>query len=382
MSTQVGGDLDLLLDTVDQFAGKAEHRLFAEESPDGDLEAIGDLLLDAAEIGLLADVDEDVGRWGVWGAHVNDEGPALSLAVLRRLGRVCAGLAAAVHAQGLGVLLLGSKGIEQSLPPGTRLGAGFCPPYGLALDPRTTQDRIHLVDDRLDGTARFVLSAGTADAVALAVHAPSANGGAAEAVVILPVETPGLRVVPSGRRVGLRAVTMFDVVTDGVRITQEGQQCCGSSPADRLRTTVAADWLGQAAIALGCAEQAVSVARTYTQSRVQGGVTISEHAAIRLLLSRAEYDAAVVASILDRHADTPLAHLDANTLLRWAIDARIAVGEHASRAVTNALQALGGYGYMDEYGLSKRLRDLTALRVLHGGPDQLLLARNDLGAAS
>jgi alkylation response protein AidB-like acyl-CoA dehydrogenase len=50
--------------------------------------------------------------------------------------------------------------------------------------------------------------------------------------------------------------------------------------------------------------------------------------------------------------------------------------------VTDALQALGGYGYMDEYGLSKRLRDVTALRVLHGGPDQLLLARNDLGATS
>ena len=381
MITPLGGDLGLLLDTVDQFAGKAEHRLFAEESPDGDLDAIAALLLDAAEIGLLADVDEDVGHWGVWGAHVDDEGPALSLAVLRRLGRVCAGLAAAVHAQGLGVLLLGCTGLEHSLPPGTRVGAGFCPPYGLVLDPRATQDRIHLVDDRLDGTARFVLSAGTADAVALAVHAPGARGGAAEAVVILPAETPGLRVVPAGRRVGLRAVTMFDVAADGVRITQEGQSR-GSSAADRLRTTVAADWLGQAAIALGCAEQAVSVARTYTESRVQGGVTISEHAAIRLLLSRAEHDAAVVASILDRHADTPLAHLDSNTLLRWAIDARVAVGEHASRAATNALQALGGYGYMDEYGLSKRLRDLTALRVLHGGPDQLLLARNDVGAAS
>lgn len=326
MSNRLGGDLDLLLDTVDQFAGKAEHRLFAEESPDGDLDAIAALLLDAAEIGLLADVDEDVGRWGVWGAHVDDEGPALSLAVLRRLGRVCAGLAAAVHAQGLGVLLLRCTGLEHSLPPGTRVAAGFCPPYGLALDPRTAQERIHLVDDRLDGNARFVLSAGPADAVALAVHAPGAHGGADEAVVVLPAETPGLRVVPSGRRVGLRAVTMFDVAADGVRITQERQ--------------------------------------------------------VRLLLSRAEHDAAVVASILDRHAETALAQLDANTLLRWAIDARIAVGEHASRAATNALQALGGYGYMDEYGLSKRLRDLTALRVLHGGPDQLLLARNDVGAAS
>jgi alkylation response protein AidB-like acyl-CoA dehydrogenase len=65
-------------------------------------------------------------------------------------------------------------------------------------------------------------------------------------------------------------------------------------------------------------------------------------------------------------------------LLRWGADARLAAGEHGGRAVTDALQALGGYGYMDEYGLSKRLRDLAALRVLHGGPDQLLLLRHGL----
>ena len=50
--------------------------------------------------------------------------------------------------------------------------------------------------------------------------------------------------------------------------------------------------------------------------------------------------------------------------------------------MTDALQTLGGYGYMDEYGLSKRLRDVTALRVLHGGPDQLLLVRDEREATS
>jgi hypothetical protein len=115
---------------------------------------------------------------------------------------------------------------------------------------------------------------------------------------------------------------------------------------------------------------------------VQGGAAISEHAAIRLLLSRAEHDAGVVAAVLERHAGTPLEQVDQAALLRWAVDARLAAGEHAGRAVTDALQTLGGYGYMDEYGLSKRLRDVAALRVLHGGPDQLLLARNELGATS
>lgn len=381
MSTDLGVDLDLLLETVDQFAADAEHRLFGEESPDGDLEAIGDLLQDAAAIGLLADVDDDAGHWGVWGAHADDEGAALSLAVLRRLGRVCAGLATAVHAQGVGARLLGAHD-PSSLAPGTRLTAAFCPPYGLALDPRTTDDGMQLVGDRLTGTARFAVAAGTAEAVVVAARTPGSGAVVDESwvVVCLPSGTPGLRLLPTGPRIGLRAATMLDVVAEGVSLAADTRRQAGRPAADRLRTTMAVDWLGQAAIALGCAEQAIAVARDYTRCRVQGGVPISEHAAIRLLLSRAEHDAAVVAGVLDQHAGTPLAQIDRATLLRWAVDARLAAGEHAGRAVTDALQTLGGYGYMDEYGLSKRLRDLAALRVLHGGPDQLLLARNELGA--
>lgn len=381
MSTTVATDVDLLLETVDAFAVDAEHRLFGQESPDGDLAAIEGLLRDASSIGLLADADAETGHWGVWGAHADSEGAVLSLAVLRRIGRVCAGLATAVHAQGIGVRLLGA-GTATPLPAGTRLAAAFCPPYGLALDPRTTGDGMRLVGDRLGGTARFAVSAGAAQAIVIAAHAPGRSDAGSSVLLCLPNDTLGLRLVPSGERIGLRATTMVDVVADDVTVAG-GMETYDGPDADRLlRTTIATDWLGQAAIALGCAEQAISVAREYSRSRVQGGVPIGEHAAVRLLLSRAEHDASVVAAVLERHASTPLKDLATDALLRWAVDARLAAGEHAGRAVTDALQALGGYGYMDEYGLSKRLRDVTALRVLHGGPDQLLLARDELGAAS
>ncbi len=380
MSTEVDADVALLLETVDQFAHKADRRLFGQESPDGDVDAVRGLLLDAASVGLLADVDTEAGHWGVWGAHADEQGVALSLAALRRLGRVCAGLAAAVHAQGLGARLLDATTPPAPWPAGTRVTAAFCPPYGVVLDPRTATDGMRLDGDRLTGTARFALAAGAPEAVVLAVrvHGTDDTSDDARAVVCLPSDTPGLRVVTTGRRIGLRATTMVDVHADGVSVTAEAIRAVGRPAAERLRAIVATDWLGQAAIALGCAEQAVAVARAYTRTRVQGGVPISEHAAIRLLLSRAEHDSEVVAAVLGRHAGAPLRELDPATLVRWAIDARLAAGEHAGRAVTDALQTLGGYGYMDEYGLSKRLRDVTALRVLHGGSDQLLLVRDEL----
>ncbi len=368
-------DLDLLLETVDQFASKAEQRLFGVEMPDGDLGAVRGLLLDASSVGLLA--HPDTGRWGVWGAHVDSEGVGPSLAMLRRLGRVCVGLATAVHAQGLGTLLIGSECRSPAAPAGDRLVAAFSPPFGVALDPRTFGDGLLLVDDRLQGMARYALVADSADLVVLAARA-GAGSDACWVVLVLAAGTTGLRLETTGARIGLRATGMVDVFADHVAVPPEAEHHRGEPAERRLSTTIGCDWLGQAAIALGSAERAVADATAYTCSRFQGGVTIAEHASIRLLLGRAEHDLAVLAAVLDRHEGTPLSELDPTTLLRWGADARLAAGEHGGRAVTDALQALGGYGYMDEYGLSKRLRDLAALRVLHGGPDQLLLLRHGL----
>lgn len=361
-------DIELLLETVGAFAADAEKRLFAEESADGDLDAVDGLLADAASIGLLADVDDDAGHFGVWGQYVDEGGVALSLAALRRIGRVCAGLATAIHAQGIGVRFAGPNA-GAALAAGARVAAAFAPPYGVALDPRTQHDGIRVVDGRLHGRVRFALSAGQPGAVAVLANP--------DTIVCLPVDTPGLQVSSVGQRIGLRAVTMVDVVATAVPFSIDD-----SAEADALPATTALDWLGQAAIALGCAERATEVARDYAASRVQGGVAIREHAAVRLLLNRAEYDVSVLAAVLERHPRTPLPLLDPDTLLRWAIDARLAAGEHAARAITDSLQVLGGYGYMDEYGMSKRLRDVTALRVLHGNPDQLTLLREQTGGAA
>jgi alkylation response protein AidB-like acyl-CoA dehydrogenase len=87
---------------------------------------------------------------------------------------------------------------------------------------------------------------------------------------------------------------------------------------------------------------------------------------------------ALLEAILYQHAGEPLSALNANLLLRWGLAARLAVVEHAARAVTDCLQTLGGYGYTEDYGLEKRLRDLSTLKSLHGPPDQLRLFLNQL----
>ena len=97
--------------------------------------------------------------------------------------------------------------------------------------------------------------------------------------------------------------------------------------------------------------------------------------------STAEYDIALLTSILDQHAARPLSSIEPSALLRWAVGAKLAIVEHAHRAVTHCLQTLGGYGYMEDYSFEKRLRDVSTLKSLHGAPDQLKLFLNELARA-
>jgi butyryl-CoA dehydrogenase len=138
------------------------------------------------------------------------------------------------------------------------------------------------------------------------------------------------------------------------------------------------DWLGQAAIALGVTRRSLRDSRKYTAQRYQGGRIIEEHASIQLLQGTAEYDIALLTAILYQHADEPLSPQDPAALLRWAVQVRLALVEHAHRAVTHCLQTLGGYGYIEDYGFEKRLRDVSTLKSLHGAPDQLKLFLNEL----
>jgi alkylation response protein AidB-like acyl-CoA dehydrogenase len=194
----------------------------------------------------------------------------------------------------------------------------------------------------------------------------------------MDARTSGLELEEVGHRTGLRAAGQYHLRCDRLVLGEEQILHTGEAARRALAQIQACDWLGQAAIALGTARRALRASRAYAAERYQGGCLIEEHAAVQLLQGTAEYDVAVLASLLDRRASEPLASAEPGCLLAWACAARLAVGEHACRAVSNCLQTLGGYGYMEDYGLEKRLRDVSTLRGLHGAPDQLRLYLNDL----
>jgi len=115
--------------------------------------------------------------------------------------------------------------------------------------------------------------------------------------------------------------------------------------------------LATAAAASGLAQSACDRALSYAAERYQGGRTIIDHSHLREILGGMYADTAA-----SRGAVSAAASLTADDPAR--IGTKMSVTEHAARTCTDAVQILGGYGYMRDYGLEKAMRDAAVLALL------------------
>ncbi len=104
--------------------------------------------------------------------------------------------------------------------------------------------------------------------------------------------------------------------------------------------------------------------REYALARSQGGKLIVFHPAVQLLLGSAEARVVSCRAALRGLAD------DAS--IRTAAMLKVRVLEDCAQAVSDSLQVFGGYGYMEDYRLEKRLRDALTLKSLGGRRDDLV----------
>lgn len=378
-------DLDEFIDVVRSFASDCRHALFSgrngvDPGPDGDLSAVPQLLDRARSIGLMADPSAGVedGDFGVWGASSLELGPGPSLRALSVLAETCAGFAASIHAQGMGRLSLNDRRVSVdgvNGVNGTTIAAAFVPEAGIVIDDRAQHGAVMAISGPraepgvLRGRSRFVWASARPDHLTV-----FCRDGSEPFIVTVPGDSKGLSMVPVTGVVGLRAVGRFEVDLVDVPFDAASVVASGGDAVSSVCRMSALDWLGLAAIGLGAARGALNKAASYASTRIQGGVAIVEHASVRLLLAQASHDVTTLTAVLAAVPDKPIGSISDDDLLSYAISARLAMADHAFRAVSNCIQVLGGYGYMDDYGISKRLRDVSALRSRHGNREQLMLA--------
>jgi len=296
-----------------------------------------------------------------------------SLLLLSTIGETCGGVAMCLHAQGLATHLILQAKKKLPFTPvraGLCLQEGFCPPFlGTIMSPdQDAPARITTVAEKknnrytINGSKSFVYSVNDPDAYVVFARAGEQWGcflvGAQEKDVVR---------TDAGVRTGLRACVVDHVDFDHVDIPLDARIDDGDA-RELVVHAMSLNWAGMAAIAVGIAKGASVASRKYAAERYQGGRQIEEHPAVKMLIAGAEASIAM--------AETSLLTLRDGNLTSWnnlkrSAAVKLSVMDLCARAVTDCLQTFGGYGYMEDYGMEKRLRDVTVLKSAAGSATYL-----------
>jgi alkylation response protein AidB-like acyl-CoA dehydrogenase len=124
--------------------------------------------------------------------------------------------------------------------------------------------------------------------------------------------------------------------------------------------------LGAAAQAVGIAQGATDYANTYAKERIAFGKPINQLQAIQFKLADMETGTAAARELLYKAcslADRPQRPAD---LGKWTSMAKLFASDNAMRVTVEAIQVLGGYGYVNEYPLERMMRDAKITQIYEG----------------
>lgn len=275
----------------------------------------------------------------------------------------------------------GSEALQAEVLPelasGEVLGGLCLTEPGAGSDPGSMQTLARRDGDDwvLEGEKAWITNAGVGKwFVTLARTDPQAGKRGISAFVVC-AESPGFEVGAPEEKLGLRASRTAAVRFAGCRVPASRML---GAPGEGMKIALATldhSRLGIAAQAVGIHQRALDLAIAYTQERVQFGVPIVEHQAVRFTLAKMATELAAArhltyaaASVAERRADAG----------RFASEAKLYASEAANRACWDALQLHGGNGFSEEYEIARLYRDVRVTAIYEGTSEmqRLVIARH------
>ncbi len=355
---------DLFRDFAEKEVAKiAEHVDRSEEPP-------LDLYKKAAAQGFFgAPIPEAYGGVGIdW----------LSYTLLtEELGKHCLSTAVtiAIHTSlsAMSILDVGTEEQKQKYLPamaaGEVIGAFALTEPDAGSDPGSLTTRADKVEGgyRLNGTKNWVSNAGLGGVmVVFASTRPGARHKGISAFIV-ENDAPGVMIGYREKTLGLRGMDIRTVyledcfVPEANRLNGENEGWAIVVRAfDRVRLTLAA-------VALGAAQSALALGVTFAAERKQFGVQIAHKQAMQNYVADTATDIEALRGLV-RHAAWLAG--SGQGFGRAASMAKYFGGRVAKDAANKMLQVHGGYGFSDEYAISRYYRDVRALRLL-GGTDEI-----------
>lgn len=337
----------------------------------------------------VVDVFREHGIFGLFFAAADGglgTGTLMSLVAIEEVAKACATSALILAVQELGSLGLKLGGSAQQraawlprLASGELLAAYALTEAGSGSDSaamRTTARREGEVYV-LDGSKRFITNAGVAGLYTVFAKTDAEAGHEGISAFLVEAGTPGFEVTRLEPKLGITGSTTGELVFDGARVpaaNRLGEEGSGFRLAmrilDRSRPGVAAQ-------ALGIAQGAVDYALDYARSRETMGQPLVRHQLIAAKLADMETTTEAARGLLYRFGRMVDEGADERELTKASAMAKLLCGDVAMAVTTEAVQILGGYGYMREYPVERMLRDAKITQIYEGTQEiqRLVIAR-------
>lgn len=308
--------------------------------------------------------------------------------VLEELARGCVATTTSVVAHTLcaiAILLAGTEEQKQKYLPGlvdgTLIGAYALTEPGAGSDAGGVSTKAVRQEDCwvLNGTKHFITNGEVADIVAVVATTDKSKGVKGLGVFLVEKGTPGFSYGKTEKKMGIRGSVTSELVFDNCTVPaanllgQVGQGFYLTMQSlDRTRPCIGA-------LSTGLAQAALDEAVAYANQRKQFGQLIGEFQTIQIML--ADMATKVQAARLLSYEAASKVDRNAPDMSAFASMAKLFASATAMQVATDAVQILGGYGYMREYPLERLMRDAKITQIYEGTNQiqRLVIARHLLG---
>ena len=323
-------------------------------------------------------------------AHVPDEfggegADALAVAIIiEEVARVCASssLIPAVNKLGSLPLILGGDNEQKKRwLPALAQGKGFS--YCLS-ESEAGSDAAALKTKAertsagwlLNGSKKWISNAGVSEFYTVIAQTDPSKGSKGITAFIVEKSDPGISFGAPEKKMGFRGSPTREVYFDNIELSDDrriGEVGKGFAIAmdtlDHTRITIAAQ-------ALGIAQGALDAAEKYSHERKQFGKEIFEFQAIQFIL--ADMAMNIEAARQLTYAAAAKSERNDKDLRFFSSASKTFASDVAMKVTTDAVQVLGGYGYVSDYPVERMMRDAKLTQIYEGTNQvqRIVMARN------
>ncbi len=304
---------------------------------------------------------------------------------LEQFARGCVGIATSFAANALGaypIIISGSEELKNKYLPalasGEKMAAFALTEPNAGSDASGIQTTAVLDGDQwvLNGTKQWITNGGEANIYSVIAITDRAKGPRGASMFVVEDADPGFSYGQKEKKLGIRASSTRELIFKDCRVPKERMIGRPGSGFITVMKTLDKSRPGIAILGVGLAQAALDEAVVYAKQRVQFGKPIIAFQAVQHLLADMAIQTEAARTLVYQAAK----HIDAHPedMSKASSMCKVFATDVAMKVTVDAVQVLGGYGYMRDYPVEKMMRDAKILQIYEGTNQ---IQRNVVGQA-